>query len=38
MMQKVRGAGLFVYVWVLLWENEWKVPQGREKKCGEGRK
>ena len=62
MMQKVRGAGLFVYVWVLFREKGWKVPrkerkkegkvgnrgtflgkcmestQGREKKCGEGRK
>lgn len=34
MMQKVRGAGLFVYVWVLFWEKVWKVPRKERKKEG----
>lgn len=34
MMQKVRGAGLFVYVWVLFREKAWKVPREERKNAG----
>lgn len=34
MMQKVRGAGLFVYVWVLFRKMNGKYPGKREKMRG----